>query len=85
MTKISNHIPINPIQQVKRDDRKLKEVCVPQPFLINEYNQNMRAVDLHDNDISNYLIKVRVKTCWRPLSINTIESTIVNTWKRYKD
>lgn len=43
----------------------------------------MGGVDLHDNDIANYRIKIRGKKWWWPLFSNAVDSTIVNAWKFY--
>lgn len=79
---ISNCLSVEPMHTVKRYDRKQrKEVNVKQPALIYEYNQNIRGVDLHDNGIANYRIKIHGKKWWWPLFINTLDSAIVNAWK----
>lgn len=85
VTLITNNISINPVQPVKRYDRKLKkEINIPQPLVIKEYNKYMGGVDLHDNGIANYRIRVRGKKWWWPLFINSVDSVIVNVWKLYK-
>lgn len=85
VTVISNNCPVNPIGSAKRYDRKhRKEVNIPQPHVIQEYNKFMGGVDLHDNAIANYRIGVRGKKWWWPLFKNVIDSSVVNAWKLYR-
>lgn len=44
----------------------------------------MGGVDLHDNGIANYRIRIRGKKWWWPLFSNGIDSAIVNAWKIYQ-
>lgn len=81
---ISTHYHVEPLSSAKRYDRKLKkEVSIPQPAVISTYNKYMGGVDLHDNGVANYRIGVMGKKWWWPLFINTIDSTLVNSWKLY--
>jgi hypothetical protein len=82
VTVASNNGTIQPLAKAKRYNRKeRKSVLVPQPKVIFDYNQQMGGVDLHDNGIANYRIRVRGKKWWWPLFINLIDSVIVNAWK----
>ncbi|CAI6377591.1 unnamed protein product [Macrosiphum euphorbiae] len=84
VTMMSNVDTIEPIHAAKRYDRKLKKpISVQQPSMIYNYNKNMGGVDLHDNGIANYRIKIRGKKWWWPLFSNAVDSTIVNAWKFY--
>jgi len=84
VTVITNTCTVLPIVSAKRYNRKEhKEVMIPQPNLVAEYNKFMGGVDLHDNGIANYRIKIRGKKWWWPLFINMIDSTVVNSWKIY--
>lgn len=53
------------------------------PQVIADYNKNMGGVDLHENGIANYRIRIRGKRWWLPLLINLIDSVLVNSWKIY--
>ena len=44
----------------------------------------MGGVDLHDNGIINYRIRIREKKWWWPLFSNGIDSAIFNAWKMYQ-
>lgn len=82
VTVISNHFNSQPISNAKRYNRKEKrEVNIEQPDVIKHYNKNMGGVDLHDNGIANYRIRITGKKWWWPLFINTLDSIIVNSWK----
>lgn len=84
MTVATNNGCIHPLVNVKRYNRKLRRECtLPQPNVINDYNQHMGGVDLLDNGIANYRIKVRGKKWWWPFFTNLVDCTIVNAWKIY--
>lgn len=84
VTVMTNACTVLPLVQAKRFNRKEhKEEAVPQPNVISEYKY-MGGVDLHDNGIANYRIKIRGKKWWWPLFINMIDSAIVNSWKIFK-
>lgn len=56
-------------------------VTIDQPNLINEYNHRMGGVDLFDNAMNNYRIRVRGKKWYWPLITNAIDAAMVNAWK----
>jgi len=75
---------IEPLGIAKRYNRKEKKtVNVQQPNVIQDYNKNMGGVDLHDNGIANYRIRVKGKKWWWPLFTNAVDSAVVNSWKFY--
>lgn len=84
VTVATNNGKVEPLATAKRYDRKNKKMMnVQQPQVIADYNKNMGGVDLHDNGIANYRIRVRGKKWWWPLFINLIDSVLVNAWKIY--
>lgn len=49
--------------RAKRYDRKQRKmVTIEQPHLVNEYNHLMGGVDLFDNAMNNYRIRIRGKS-----------------------
>ncbi|KAK9737095.1 Transposase IS4 [Popillia japonica] len=59
VTVATNNGVVHPLVSVKRYNRKMKkELSVPQPNVIHEYNRNMGGVDLLDNGVANYRIKL---------------------------
>lgn len=82
VTVATNNCTVFPLASVKRFNRKTKEMKnIDQPNMIREYNSYMGGVDLHDNAIENYRIKIRDKKWWWPLFTNLIGSALVNAWK----
>lgn len=71
--------------QVRRFSRKeRKNINIPQPHMISEYNRHMGGVDLLDNAVANYRISIRGKKWWWPLFINAIDCAITNAWKLHE-
>ncbi|CAH1990479.1 unnamed protein product [Acanthoscelides obtectus] len=84
VTICSNVYSVEPINQVRRYNRKEKrEIHVQEPNVIARYNRCMGGVDLHDNGIANYRIRVMGNIWWWPIFCNSIDSIIVNCWKLY--
>lgn len=85
VTVASNNFSVEPLANTKRFNRKeRKDVQIPQPDMIKQYNTYMGGVDLHDNAIANYRTTIRGKKWWWPLFINTLDSTVANCWKLYR-
>ena len=79
---MSNYLSVEPIQTTKRYDRKVRKMTsIQQPFLIHKYNNSMGGVDLFDNAVNNYRIKVRGKKWYWPLITNGLDAAMVNAWK----
>lgn len=84
VTIITNFGTTDPLTNTKRYSRaEKKEIIISQPNAIAKYNTHMGGVDLHDNGIANYRIRIRGKKWWWPLFINMIDSAMVNSWKIY--
>lgn len=84
VTIITNFGTTEPVKNMKRYSRKeKKETLIPQPNAIVKYNSHMGGVDLHDNAIACYRIKIRGKKWLWPLFINMVDSAIVNSWRIY--
>lgn len=82
VTVLSNFVKHEPTQQAKRFDRKKKQMCsIPMPKTIYEYNCTMGGVDLFDNALNNYRIRMRGKKWYWPLFTNVIDAAMVNAWK----
>ena len=75
----TNFESVEPLQNVRRFSQSLKrQVTVTQPNLISSHNKYMGGVDLHDNFVSKYRIKVKEKKWWWLLFVNLLDSPIVN-------
>lgn len=84
VTVLSNYLDVKPYHSVKRYEKNRKAmVNVDQPDAIFQYNKRMGGVDLFDNAISNYRIKIRGKKWYWPLITNGLDAAMVNGWKLY--
>lgn len=73
---------IEPLKNVTRYSKnQKKKISVPQPRIIEKYNMKMGGVDLCDNWVSNYRIRVRGKKWWWPIFTNYIDVALTNAWK----
>jgi hypothetical protein len=58
----SNTLPVFPSGSAKRFSRKeRKDLTIPQPLVIGDYNKHMDGVDPYNNSNANYRIKIRGK------------------------
>lgn len=70
------------MSNAKRYDRKQRKmVTIEHPNLVNQYNQRMGGVDLFDNAMNNYRIRIRGKKWYWPLITNALDAAMVNAWK----
>lgn len=82
VTLLTNFLKHEPIHSAKRFDRKNKKyVKIDMPNPIFEYNRTMGGVDLFDNAINNYRIRIRGKKWYWPLFTNNLDAAMVNAWK----
>ena len=85
MTVGSNFIGVEPVANVSHFSRnERKRVQVEQPKLITYYNKFMGGVDLADNVVSNYRIRVRGKKWWWPIFSNYVDVSMVNAWRLWQ-
>lgn len=86
VTVASNWEAVEPITTAKRYSRgEKKHVIIKQPILISDYNKHMGGVDLLDNFVAMYRVKVRGKKWWFPIFTNFIDVAKANAWRLYRD
>ena len=54
------------------------------PEMVHTYNPKMGGVDLFDQFVANYRIRIRSKKCWWPIFSWSIDAGVVNAWIMYK-
>ena len=54
------------------------------PEMVHTYNRNMGGVDLFDQFVANYRIRIRSKKWWWPFFSWSIDACVVNAWIMYK-
>ena len=77
----TNYLSLNPVSSTKcwsKAEKKHVDVPMPNPF--KEYNENMGVVDLCDQFMSNYRVRIRSKKWWQPFFVCSINATAVNGW-----
>jgi hypothetical protein len=58
---------------------------VPQPKCINRYNERICGDELHNLQVSRYLISIRTKKWWWPIFAWSLNSALVNSHLFYRD
>ena len=48
------------------------------------YNANMGGVDLFDQFVSTYCVRICSKKCWSPFFARSINATAVNAWRLFR-
>jgi hypothetical protein len=82
----SNYDAIKPIKYVTRWNKKeRKRKLIKMPNLIAKYNKNMGGVDLFDQMVSAYRIKIRSKKWYWALFSWILNALLVNSWRLYQD
>jgi len=73
---------VTAVPRWSRKDRK--KIDVPMPKVIHQYNQSMGGVDLFDQFVSNYRIRIRSKKWWWPFFSWSVDACVVNSWVMFK-
>lgn len=78
---ISTFVEVEPQTEIKRFDRKNKQVInVKCPAIIKEYNRHMGGVDLLDSMIGRYRIKMKSRKWYHRLTYHLIDLCVINAW-----
>ena len=60
-----------------------KGVDVPIPKFFEDYNKQMGGVDLFDQFVSTYRIRIRSKKWWRPFFAWLVNTSVANVWNLF--
>ncbi len=86
VTVTSNKLRSYPFQKAKRWNRSSKkEIDVDMPNSIHIYNQHMGGVDLFDQQVAAYRIRIRSKKWWWSLFAWNVNAQVVNAWRVYRN
>ncbi|GBM69326.1 hypothetical protein AVEN_155751-1 [Araneus ventricosus] len=76
---LSNHMEVLHLGRVQRCSRtETKQVLIPQPNVIANYNKNMGGVDKLDFNIRKYRTKIRGKKWYFPIVTNAVDRALIN-------
>ena len=64
--------------------KQKKNVHVPMPLMIHSYNRCMEEVDLFDQFVANYHIRIKSEKWWWTFFSWSIGACIVNSWILFK-
>ena len=67
-----------------KKQKKKKEIDVSMHEMVHTYKRNMGGVDLFDQFVANYRIRIRSKKWWWPFFSWSIDAYIVDAWIMYK-
>ena len=75
----SNKLRAHAIQTAKRWDRKAsKSIQIPVPNSVHVYNKRMGGIDLFDQQVGAYRIRIRSKKWWWALFAWSLNAQVVN-------
>lgn len=81
VTMLSNHESDRPLTQARRWDRAQRaHRNIPQPRLVQSYNQSMGGVDNHDWYCGKYATGIRGKKWYWALFTRMLDMAVVNAW-----
>ena len=80
----SNNFRSEPIQKAKRWSKIAKKyIEVDMPNSIKIYNQEMGGVDLFDQQVAAYRIRIRSKKWWWTLFAWNVNAQVTNAWRLF--
>ncbi|GBP28452.1 PiggyBac transposable element-derived protein 4 [Eumeta japonica] len=83
---LSIYVGCEPAESITRYDKKIKRnIQVPCPRVIKEYNAHMGGVDLMDSFIGRYYTRIKSRKWTMRLFYHLLDITIINSWVLYKN
>lgn len=77
---IGSNFDTNDIGTCKRYARGQGAIQIPQPKLLQRYNQGMGGVDKMDQMVAVYRSRIRQRKWWWPIFAYLLDASIVNAW-----
>jgi len=85
VTVATNYLPCAPTKLVRRFSKKeRKTIEVPMPLPLQVYNEKMGGVDIFDQFVATYRIRMRSKKWWWPFLSWGLTAAMVNAWLLYR-
>ena len=81
----SNSFRQNPIHKAKRWSKgKRNHIEIDMPDSVRAYNHTMGGVDLFDQQVSCYRIRIRSKKWWWPIFAWSVNAQVTNAWMLFR-
>ena len=85
VTCTTNYLTCNPVSTAKRWSKSAKKrIDVPMMKPFEDYNKKMGGVDLFDQFVSTYRIRIRSKKWWWPFFAWAVNSSMANAWNLFR-
>lgn len=85
VTLVSNFVSLEPVEKVKRYDRKAKvHVDVPRPAIVAVYNSFMGGIDQHNYQVALYNYNIRSRRWYMYIFYHTLYICAVNAWNIHR-
>ncbi|CAG5043677.1 unnamed protein product [Parnassius apollo] len=82
---LSTYVGANPVGTISRYDKKQKKnISIPCPKVIEEYNAHMGGVDTMDSYLGRYRIRMKSKKWTNRLFQHMLDMAVINSWILYK-
>ena len=81
----TNYVTCNPVSTAQRWSKSAKkwaDVPTPKPF--EDYNKQMGGVDLFDQFVSIYTVRIRSKKWWWPFFAWVVNASMANVWNLFR-
>ena len=81
VTCATNYVTCNPVSTAQRwsnSAKKLVDVPMSKPF--EDCNKQMSGVDLFDQFVSTYRVRIRSKKWWWPFFAWAVNASMANAW-----
>ncbi|KAH9374622.1 hypothetical protein HPB48_014670 [Haemaphysalis longicornis] len=85
VTLVSNFVSVEPVEKVKRYDRKAKaHVDVPRPAIVAVYNSFMGGIDQHNYQVALYKYNMTSRRWYMYIMYHTLFICVVNAWNLHR-
>ncbi|XP_075739139.1 LOW QUALITY PROTEIN: piggyBac transposable element-derived protein 3 [Rhipicephalus microplus] len=85
VTLVSNFVSLEPVEKIKRYDRKAKvHVDVPRPAIVAVYNSFMGGIDQHNYQVALYNYNIRFRRWYMYIFYHTLYICAVNAWNIHR-
>lgn len=80
VTLLSTYIGSQPVSNIWRYDKRLKQIDISYPKIVQKYNMHMGGVDLMNSYLGRYRIRVKSPKWYLRLFYHLLDLAVINSW-----